>query len=99
MQTSNVCSVCNESGHIPRKCPELRSDMNEGFYSGGGSNRDYGEEDQSKYRKELNSRPLSLIPEAVCCAEKIFKSRLWNHQSKALVAILSASLNGLDLNI
>lgn len=49
MQTSNVCSVCNESGHIPRKCPELRSDMNEGFYSGGGSNRDYGEEDQSKY--------------------------------------------------
>ena len=44
---ASACTTCGEHTHCSRKCPELWSDTNEGFYTGGGSNRDYGEEDDS----------------------------------------------------
>ena len=45
MNTASACTICSEYTHKTSKCPELRSDTKEGFYSGGGSNRDYGGED------------------------------------------------------
>lgn len=40
--SASACTVCGEHTHTTRKCHELWADTKEGFYSGGGSNRDYG---------------------------------------------------------
>lgn len=34
MDNSAACTVCSSHQHITRKCPELWSDTNEGFYTG-----------------------------------------------------------------
>ena len=47
MNTASACTICSEHTHKSSKCPELWADTKEGFYSGGGSNRDYGGEDDS----------------------------------------------------
>lgn len=33
---SATCTLCKEHGHHADNCPELRSPLREGFYSGGG---------------------------------------------------------------
>ena len=54
---TSACTVCGEHTHTTRKCHELWADTKEGFYSGGGSNRDYGDEEDSvsfQWSKVLN---------------------------------------------
>ena len=51
---SSGCVVCGSHTHGSRKCNELWADTNEGFYSGGGSNRDYGDEEDDRSKAVNN---------------------------------------------
>ena len=51
------CTICGSHTHGSRKCNELWADTDEGFYTGGGSNRDYGdgeEEDKNESKVLTN---------------------------------------------
>ena len=56
MNTASACPVCSENTHRASKCPELRADMKEGFYSGGVANRDYGGEEDHITRDHVSSQ-------------------------------------------
>jgi hypothetical protein len=55
-----ACTTCGEHSHPTSKCNELWADTKEGFYSGGGSNRDYGDEDESKVINNLTIDDLCI---------------------------------------
>lgn len=60
METASACTICSQHTHRTSKCPELWADTKEGFYSGGGSNRDYGDGEEDNIKNDLL---LSQLPD------------------------------------
>lgn len=48
MDSAIPCSVCNETGHRPRKCPALHEMLKEGFYAGGGGGGGHSHDDDDE---------------------------------------------------
>lgn len=44
------CSVCKETGHQARRCPELSQPLQPGFYAPSGGGRYTGEDDDEKLK-------------------------------------------------
>ena len=63
MESALPCTVCQQPGHTPRKCPTLWEMLKEGFYSGGGGGGGHShDEDDEKLTSE--------VPKPVCPAHK-----------------------------
>jgi len=50
MQPACPCTLCTGT-HTARRCPELVDPLQEGFYSGGGANRDHGGDEDALAKK------------------------------------------------
>lgn len=53
MDSQLLCTICNEPGHHPRKCPVLHEMLKEGFYSGGGSGGGHTHDDDEKMTNSI----------------------------------------------
>ena len=62
MQSANPCALC-KGPHKARRCPELHDPLNDGFYSGGGSHRDHGGDDDEKL--EYSIKKLNIFQDSL----------------------------------
>lgn len=58
---STPCSVCNEAGHHPSKCPTLVDPLKPGFHSGGGGGGSHSHDDDDEKLYQPVAPTLSLL--------------------------------------
>ena len=62
---SSSCKICQDYGHSSSSCKDLYSDLNEGFYSGGGSGDGHGHYEEEDERLCIETTSGNL--DAQCC--------------------------------
>lgn len=61
MNTAGPCTICNESDHKARRCPELHKDLdNNGFFKPAGG-RPVGGDDEDERLNSTRSAPLPRV--------------------------------------
>jgi hypothetical protein len=58
---SNGCSVCNEPGHHPSRCPTLSTPLQPGFFKPAGGHRPSEEDEDEKAKNRRKKEKTRVI--------------------------------------
>ena len=92
MNSPCPCSVCKETTHSSRRCPDLVKDLESGFYKPAGGQPHGGGDDEDEHLNRYRSPPLFtvFIENNTCCNRNIQRAHntiLTNGKNRSLMRL------------